>query len=785
MATREIYYCGKERRLEAVKDAGLLNGIEFVEISANQKRLVINLINAAPATFTKDNFKIVGGSRISSFDIVLVSLVGKVVTIEVDEVGDFSYYELQIRDGAGYPVGFDPQLCDVSFSFKVNCPSPLDCKVELECAEVAVEEPPLDYLAKDFQSFRRLMIERLTLSNPGWKQHSLADQQTAFVELLAYVADYLSYAQDSISTEAYLGKARKRTSIRRHARLLDYFMHEGCNARTAVCVEVIPGSTADGSVIAPHTPFLTAENGTSFEVSLADYSSNFNQENVVFESMHELKISADRNKIKFHTWSDFDCCLPKGATSATVVNDGSLVLTVGDYFAIYESIHPESLDYRDARKSMRHLVRLTSVVASQDLHEGIDVYEIAWDSADALPFTFCLSKTDDENAIPDMTLACANVVIADMGKTAIQIEKLIPEKPEASGTYRPTLQSNEITFSTPFDSTIPATKVLQQSANEALPALTLSSPAGIWIPQRDTLNSTAFDRHFVVETEEDRSVRLRFGDNTYAKKPGTSDDFDATVRTGSGTQGNIGADVLSRIVTSSIGILKVWNLIPGMNGTSPEPILDVKRFAPHAFKTQKRLVTEQDYKDICEKFPGVQGVSVDMRWTGSWLTAFLAIDRVGGLSVTSDPEFIAQFKAYLSEFRMDGIDFEIRDPIRVPLIIRLNICVKDGWFRSNVLKDLARAFSSGITQDGSLGFFHPDNFTFGADVYASQVIAAAMEVNGVDHVRLIDFHRSNFAPAGELGAGRISIGKQEIAQLTGDRNFPEQGRMDFILEGGL
>ena len=54
------------------------------------------------------------------------------------------------------------------------------------------------------------------------------------VELLAYVGDYLSYQQDAVATEAYLETARCRVSVRRHTRLMDYFMHNGCNARAWV-----------------------------------------------------------------------------------------------------------------------------------------------------------------------------------------------------------------------------------------------------------------------------------------------------------------------------------------------------------------------------------------------------------------------------------------------------------------------------------------------------------------------------------------------------------------------
>src|SRR6185436_6967994 len=70
-----------------------------------------------------------------------------------------------------------------------------------------------------------------------WRERHAPDIGITLVELLAYIGDYLSYYQDAVATEAYLDTARQRISVRRHARLIDYQMHEGCNARAWVCVE--------------------------------------------------------------------------------------------------------------------------------------------------------------------------------------------------------------------------------------------------------------------------------------------------------------------------------------------------------------------------------------------------------------------------------------------------------------------------------------------------------------------------------------------------------------------
>ncbi len=72
---------------------------------------------------------------------------------------------------------------------------------------------------------------------PDWQERHIPDIGITLVEILAYVGDYLSYYQDAVATEAYLETARQRISVRRHVRLVDYPMHEGCNARTWLFVD--------------------------------------------------------------------------------------------------------------------------------------------------------------------------------------------------------------------------------------------------------------------------------------------------------------------------------------------------------------------------------------------------------------------------------------------------------------------------------------------------------------------------------------------------------------------
>ena len=118
---------------------------------------------------------------------------------------------------------------------RIPLPSRLPVERRLRPQPCVPERPPpaaaIDYLARDFAGFRQLLLNRLSVSMPNWQERHVPDALIAIIEAIAFVADRLSYELDAVTTEAYLATARRRISVRRHARLLDYPMHEGCNAR--------------------------------------------------------------------------------------------------------------------------------------------------------------------------------------------------------------------------------------------------------------------------------------------------------------------------------------------------------------------------------------------------------------------------------------------------------------------------------------------------------------------------------------------------------------------------
>lgn len=117
----------------------------------------------------------------------------------------------------------------------------------VDCRPPAAEAPPpiiprqpqaVDYMAKDYDSFLRALLDQLPPRLPGWRDRTEADLGMAILELFAYLGDHLSYYQDRVAAEAFLPTASQHESVRKLLRLIDYRMDPGRAARALLVFEV-------------------------------------------------------------------------------------------------------------------------------------------------------------------------------------------------------------------------------------------------------------------------------------------------------------------------------------------------------------------------------------------------------------------------------------------------------------------------------------------------------------------------------------------------------------------
>ncbi len=879
ISRNSLIWCKDERRSGELRDLGHpLNGLDFVEFVREPAafRLDVTFLKAPPGGLvgTPAAFTVIGGVRVVGIRVLDVEPdLGEPLRLRVflDREGDFSTYILRVENPE-----LDPERSEVRFSFKAGCPSEFDCRPQIACPPEVLDEPALDYLAKDYQSFRRLMLDLIPERNPGWIERLPADLGIALVELFAYAGDYLSYYQDAAGTEGYLDSCLHRISAARHARLIDYRMHHGRNAVTYVHFEADPGT--DGIVPAGtklltrvSTPLrghsgapgleLPAEADFDGDPALADVT--------VFETTAITRVTPLHNVLRIHTWGDVECCLAKGAQEAflygvpdTGVNPNAFrpELQVGDYLLLEEVRSPVTGAEADANPKHRQVVRL---IEGEGEGEGVvdpayrrqltgrqltprtslaqlplPLQRVVWREADALGFPLCLSaETPDTGPINLVSVARGNVIPADHGRTVERRSDAPPQTAEARpaislpspGTGRwplPWLALEdaplthqpmpEVPLYAPDNRLIGGRHDLEREAREALPAvmLTLDFPGGEqeqWEPVPHLLDSGVYDQHFVAEIDNDGRARLRFGDAQYGRRPLGVERITARYRIGNGREGNIGAGALVHIVQPTpaeltdsadpdagpaafASIARLHQPLPARLGTDPETIEEVRQLALEAFRAiQFRAVTELDWQEMALRHAGVAAAKARFRWTGSWHTVFVAIHPADASNLVrlSDgrtalaPSFASEIKAHLVRFKLAGYDLVVRAARYVPLEIDMPVCVARGHFRGDVLEAVARALSNQAFADGTRGFFHLLEFSFGQAVYLSRLYAAVEAVEGVESARVTRFKRYWETASDELERGLISMGDREIARLDNDPNFPENGVLRLTAVGGL
>jgi hypothetical protein len=117
-----------------------------------------------------------------------------------------------------------------------------------DCAERRADLPPplpavgddFDWMVRDFDSFRRFMLEELAARFPERTRWTPADMEVVLVEVLAAVLDQLSDMADRVFMEGFLETARRPESVRR---LLGFI---GYNAAAAAGLEDDPIGTENG-----------------------------------------------------------------------------------------------------------------------------------------------------------------------------------------------------------------------------------------------------------------------------------------------------------------------------------------------------------------------------------------------------------------------------------------------------------------------------------------------------------------------------------------------------------
>ncbi len=779
-----------QQRRSAVSDSADVYGVDFVQvIEAGDRSWTLSLNFIPDQTIPGGGSGIPPDLGVESIQLVRLGAGDQTFAIEADLV------RLQPDEKHGFRLTVTPVYAQsqevlagrLALVVGRSDIDPLFNRGEFSLGDERAEPPPEpaeatdsapaqaagDYLAKDYDAFVQLLGDRLKLIAPRWAERNPADIGVMLMELFAYAGDYLSYHQDASATEAYLSTARRRTSLRRHARLLDYPVSDGCNARVWLHVGIY-----EDRLLPAGTQFSTrSDTGTGDTDATA----------IFFETMYDAQLyKALGQPIPLYDWgASTPITIPAGATQ--VMLTGHLPLRAGDVVIFQEQYSlgangPEAPD-----PTHRHVVRIVGdpVLDTLKTFGAQPVTSIAWDDEEALPFPLTVGTLPPIGDEPRCyTAALGNIVLADHGATRGAPLRLVGRDPESQIAFA--LRGRSIACAQSIAEeelrALPSAAALEQAPEQALPCVRVREHRADrtveWSIRRDLLASGPSARHFVAELDDTDNLRLRFGDGAFGRPLQSGSALQVLWREGGGPEGNVAADsiVYPDVLPGGYEVL-VWNPLPASGGRDGEPDQQIRTDAPKRLGGhQDRLLTAEDFATAAERVSGVRSAAARFVWNGSRRLANVYILTAGGVDL--DPTLVEAVREYLDERRVAGIDLDVRPPRFVPVHVRLRVMVRPGVMRAAVAQQLEAELGSAALGDGRVGFFHRDAYGFGQPVYLAPIVARAAAVPGVDWVDALTFERWN--EGSQLAAGVVPIANIEIAQPRA----ADQGFVELDVEGG-
>jgi hypothetical protein len=766
-------------------------GIARVAVDdANAKLIVtfLNPITSLQQTYLSNalSYTLTGGQRL--FPRIITAAMptptsppnaNQTVVLTLSGLGDFSIYTLTVNGS-----DIDPFFGSAKLRFRLACDDPFDCATPAAqlapLPEIAVA---IDYLTKDYAGFRQALLDFVPTRLPAWTERSEADLGMVLVELFSATADNLSYMQDRVANEAFLNTATQRRSVAGHLALIGYQMDDGASAYTWLQFQV-------------SAPQLLL---SGFKVSNNPSASD--DPVIVFETLADAQLDPTSNQMLLYNWKNADCCLPKTQFSAAL--EGSFGhLKIGDYLIF------------DGGSNQRDVVRLTAtpqIMQTASITSPpafVTVTVVTWGESTPLTHDYCV----------DGTTVRGNVVPAAHGETALETLRLLSDQEKAvlnaEIAARPIgarvarqrltlsqaplahLDTSTLALGQPLGAATSAPTAFTTRQPHSISTLQLTVDGDLWQEKTSLLESGPNDTVFRVEIDDAGEATVVFGDGVFGQCPGETSTVIANYRIGGGSTGNVGADslVFARPSVAAPWLNSVINPLPAVGGRDWESRDHARRVAPTGFHQPVVAVSAADYQEAVASFVDSSGKSVIQRananflWTGSWLTVTVTVDPLGTEGLTADLR--QQLTDYLNTRRLSGYDIQISGPVYVPVDLALQVSVATGSSQSDVGQALLQVFSSGTLLNGSLGFFHPDNFTFGDNLFASKIYATAMTVPGVQSVTITRLARSRAAqPEQEtslnLAQGFLQTGADEVIRLDNDRNFPENGTFAVTASGAM
>jgi len=245
----------------------------------------------------------------------------------------------------------------------------------------------------------------------------------------------------------------------------------------------------------------------------------------------------------------------------------------------------------------------------------------------------------------------------------------------------------------------------------------------------------------------------------------------------------------------------------------PEAMDLARQAGPRAIRSQRRMVTLDDYASTLEAHPLITRAHAWLAWGGAWQVVHVSViprfrrtrgldDSGPGIPPWSDAQIARTAKfhleckiplpdmktgpslrsillPYIEAYRMAGQPVELQQAEETGIVIALSIQVADNYYQSEVRHAAEQALGTGPG-----GFFEPGRLRFGEDLWASDIVQALMALDGVRNICVKRFKRFGERYRDMASEGHIVLDGLEVAVCDNLSDEPGRGYFRLTLTEG-
>jgi predicted phage baseplate assembly protein len=268
----------------------------------------------------------------------------------------------------------------------------------------------------------------------------------------------------------------------------------------------------------------------------------------------------------------------------------------------------------------------------------------------------------------------------------------------------------------------------------------------VWTEAEDFYAAAATDTVYVLDPT---AGTVTFGDGSHGLIPPAGSDISASYRYGGGTSANVAAGAVSTLLGPVPGIASVTNNAAAAGGQDAQTVADLEQQAPAILRSQRRVVTAEDYVAQAAGVPGVARATVvplaNPNFPGVSVPGALTVVIVPGLTAPGDiapvpPPMLKEAVArQLDGMRQVTAEVYINGPVYHLVQLTARVEVQPYASPDQVRSAVSAAVDAALSPlpvplpDGTASTPRP----FGSTFYPSSLYRAVLDVPDVTGVPIL------------------------------------------------